>query len=523
MAARKKSLISAAVLLLTLAAFVSPSTAQIVCLDVTKVADREVAQVGDTVTYELCVYNCGDTIFDRIDVVDWTLGYVFIPIYGFAPGEVWCTTLEYEIQPGDPDPFINEVQVIGFDEAGNREEDWATAVVDLVEVGTVALDIKPTSCPNPLNVESKGVLPVAILGTENFDVSDVDVGSVSLEGVAPISFSYEDVATPFDGELCDCHEAGPDGYLDLTLKFDAQQIVTALGSVQDGDHLVLTAAVTMKDGAIKEGSDCIRIIKKGKDRLKTKTVKTAVIVDDSSYTVADAEISTAIELAGSWLFTLSGVGMELHSIDHVPSITGSKSAFIDNWYLTHFPDPPHFIVILSFDENSATYGGYAITSSVLPGFCNEFNSPVFGNGRIYGAVIDWTHRFAACGYDLEHYRETGNWVVVDTSSLADGSCTNQAGVPCVSVPTVSYQVCGNVDADLPYLEHERSFIISVFIHELMHAFGTNGNMDHFGTTVCDTAMGGEAYKDGGLFTAQHFCGMCPTVYQNVSESYAACP
>jgi hypothetical protein len=254
-----------------------------------------------------------------------------------------------------------------------------------------------------------------------------------------------------------------------------------------------------------------------------KTVRTAVIVDDSSYTVANTEVSTAIELASKWLFTLSGARMELHSIDHVPSITGSKSAFIDNWYVTHSTDPPHFIVILSHDESSASFGGYAITSSVLPGFCNDFNSPVYGHGRIYGAVIDWTHRFAACGYDLEHYKETGNWVVVGTSSLADGSCRNQAGVPCVSVPTVSYQVCGNFDADLPYLEHERTFVISVFIHEIMHAFGTNGNYDHFGTAVCDTAMGGDAYKDGGTATFQHFCGMCPIVYQNFSESYAACP
>ncbi len=254
-----------------------------------------------------------------------------------------------------------------------------------------------------------------------------------------------------------------------------------------------------------------------------KTVRTAVIVDDSSYTVADAEITVAIELASKWLFTLSGARMELHGIDHAPSIPGSKSAFIDSWYSSHSTDAPHFVVILSRDETSASYGGYAVTSSVLPGFCNDFDSPVWGNGRIYGAVIAWTHRFAACGYDLEHYEETGNWVVVGASSLADGSCLNQAGVACVSVPTVSYQVCGNVDADLPYLEHDRVFAVSVFVHEIMHAFGINGNLDHFGTTVCDTAMGGVAYKDGGLATFQHYCGMCPTVYQNFSESFTACP
>lgn len=130
---------------------------------------------------------------------------------------------------------------------------------------TVFVDIKPKSCPNPFNVKSKGVLPGAILGTEDFDVSSVDVGSVHLEGVAPIRFDYEDVATPFHGELCDCHEAGPDGILDLVLHFDTQEVVDALGSVVDGEELVLTLIGNTVDGNPIEGYDCVRIIKKGKD------------------------------------------------------------------------------------------------------------------------------------------------------------------------------------------------------------------------------------------------------------------
>lgn len=71
----------------------------------------------------------------------------------------------------------------------------------------VDVDIKPGSCPNPLNLKSKGVLPVAVLGTEEFDVTTIDPLSILLsreeveEGVAPIRSDYEDVATPFEGEL----------------------------------------------------------------------------------------------------------------------------------------------------------------------------------------------------------------------------------------------------------------------------------------------------------------------------------
>lgn len=60
-----------------------------------------------------------------------------------------------------------------------------------------ALDIKPTSCPNPHNTKSGGVLPVAIMGTEDFDVSVVDPATILLEGVGPIRYNYEDVGTPF--------------------------------------------------------------------------------------------------------------------------------------------------------------------------------------------------------------------------------------------------------------------------------------------------------------------------------------
>jgi hypothetical protein len=144
-------------------------------------------------------------------------------------------------------------------------EDIAHGLVHLLEVREVAIDIKPTSCPNPLNVKSKGVLPVALLGKEDLNVSIVDVGSIQLEGVAPVRFDYEDVATPFDGELCDCHEAGPDGILDLVLYFDTQEVVGAIGPVVDGEELELPLTGVLYDGSRVEGSDCIRIIKKGQD------------------------------------------------------------------------------------------------------------------------------------------------------------------------------------------------------------------------------------------------------------------
>jgi len=129
----------------------------------------------------------------------------------------------------------------------------------------VAIDIKPQSCPNPLNTKSKGVLPVAILGSADLDVNDIDVSCILLERVAPIRSAVEDVSTTVvDGEECDCTTDGADGFDDLTLKFDTQEIVAALGSVNDGDQEVLTLTGNLIDGTAIEGKDCVIIKSKGK-------------------------------------------------------------------------------------------------------------------------------------------------------------------------------------------------------------------------------------------------------------------
>lgn len=133
------------------------------------------------------------------------------------------------------------------------------------------VDIKPGSCPNPLNVKSGGVLPVAVLSTEDFDVAGIDVSTIRItrEGageVAPIRWCYEDVATPYDGvEACGCHELTGDTYTDLTLKFDRQELVETLElRAEAGKTIPLTVTGALLDGTVIEGSDCIWVLAKGK-------------------------------------------------------------------------------------------------------------------------------------------------------------------------------------------------------------------------------------------------------------------
>jgi hypothetical protein len=137
---------------------------------------------------------------------------------------------------------------------------------------TVPVDVKPTSCRNPFNVGQKGVTPVAVLGTDEFDVTQIDPASVMLEGVAPLRWAYEDVATPYEPYLgkedpYDCTTEGADGYLDLTLKYESQEIAAALGEVADGDVIVVTVNGNLMEeygGTPIFGEDVIVILQKGK-------------------------------------------------------------------------------------------------------------------------------------------------------------------------------------------------------------------------------------------------------------------
>ncbi|MHC4129797.1 MAG: hypothetical protein ACYSUA_16850, partial [Planctomycetota bacterium] len=146
------------------------------------------------------------------------------------------------------------------------------------EVGvTAAVDIKPGSCPNSFNRKSRGKLPVAVLGTADFDVADIDVDTVEVSradgvggSVAPLRTGSGDVGTPFEGEPCDCHEMGGDGWDDLTLKFRSREVVAALelGTLMGGDFVELTVSGSLLDGTPFSGTDCIRLVPPDKAKAK---------------------------------------------------------------------------------------------------------------------------------------------------------------------------------------------------------------------------------------------------------------
>lgn len=112
-----------------------------------------------------------------------------------------------------------------------------------------------------LNAKKRGALKIAVCGTKDFEVSNVEPESVLLAGVAPWRWKQKDSRLCLDGK---------DGVVDLVLKFKNREVVKALEkdlgkevmSGDDGVTLALTGE--LHDGTPFGGEWTADIKKKGK-------------------------------------------------------------------------------------------------------------------------------------------------------------------------------------------------------------------------------------------------------------------
>jgi hypothetical protein len=94
-----------------------------------------------------------------------------------GPADIW-TVETYPFTASSSSTTIAFAEVGADDQFGMLLDD-----VGLVSVSIeVDIDIKPGSDPNPINPGSKGLVPVAILSSAEFDATQVDPTSVSLAG-----------------------------------------------------------------------------------------------------------------------------------------------------------------------------------------------------------------------------------------------------------------------------------------------------------------------------------------------------
>ncbi len=162
---------------------------------------------------------------------------------------------------------------------------FVSNLVALPEPISILLDIKPGGSANPVNPMSKGVLSVAILSTDEFDVNDVNIDTL-LFGDPLLIDNGGTAVSPLRSSLIDI---SGDGLLDLTLKFSTRDLVEfgALGS--DTIEGILTGETF--DGIPFEGLDSIRIVPP--NRSHGNSLQTSAIPEPTTSVLALAALCLA--------------------------------------------------------------------------------------------------------------------------------------------------------------------------------------------------------------------------------------
>jgi hypothetical protein len=128
----------------------------------------------------------------------------------------------------------------------NPELDMNTSIASVAHNiwQIVDIDIKPDSDPNCFNINGHGVIPVAILGSPNLDVTYIEQGTLKFGGL-------EVGIRGNERPMCSMDDADGDGHLDLVCQFQDDSTAWAAGS----DEATLTGNL-INGGSIK-GTDSI--------------------------------------------------------------------------------------------------------------------------------------------------------------------------------------------------------------------------------------------------------------------------
>jgi hypothetical protein len=105
----------------------------------------------------------------------------------------------------------------------------------------VEIDVKPGEEPDPINLRARGLLPVCVFSSEEFDATQIDPATCDLAG-APVAVRGRSLRF-----MAHLEDADGDGLDDLILQFENQQLdptqlqegkITLVGATYDGQEFM---------------------------------------------------------------------------------------------------------------------------------------------------------------------------------------------------------------------------------------------------------------------------------------------
>ena len=256
-------------------------------------------------------------------------------------------------------------------------------------------------------------------------------------------------------------------------------------------------------------------------------VDTLVIVNTDDYNIDDGDVKDLFKKADKlWLEAKTTIKFNIIDVKIISFKDEKISSYYEYLDKKYFKESklnsPEYIVAFYKDGDSDMYGGYSTKYQLAESnneYCTEFPTIAFNKTSIPGGIIDYKHKFGRCGYD-----KSGENIISKVS--AGGECKNSDGLTCVMKN--GYQMCPNLVSSF-YAIDPIYFTIDTIVHELLHPYGQNGNLDHYGTEVCNTALGtkkqeleaaGVSAPFNDLF--QEYAGICPNVWDNFKNSQKSC-
>jgi len=241
-------------------------------LIITKSVSDPFPEEGDTITYTISLVNLGPftatnvlatddlTSFFEVNIIDESPTRIDVGTWDPING-VWSISslvagkenkdeviLQFraDVRIGAAG-FIKSTITVTADELNTVVSDSATVLIQSTGLIEIDIEIKPGSDPNCFKSDVIGIIPVAIFGSNSFDVTLIDTSTIKLDGMAIKTTGKEN--TP----LSSIKDVNGDGFDDLVVK-----IKDSSGVFDPG---IITATLTgeLLNGTLIEGSDSICI------------------------------------------------------------------------------------------------------------------------------------------------------------------------------------------------------------------------------------------------------------------------